>query len=113
MSKSERQKLKLLYLRDYLKENTDEAHPASTQALIAHLAAQGIRAERKSIYDDMEALREYGIEVCRKSGAHGGYYVAARDFSLAELKMLVDAVLSSRFLTPRMSMELSRKLAAL
>lgn len=113
MPKSERQKLKLLYLRDYLRQNTDEEHPASVQELIDHLAGHDIRAERKSIYDDIRSLNEYGVEVLHRRGKNGGYYVSQRDFQLSELKLLVDAVLSSRFLTAKQSMELIRKLAAL
>lgn len=113
MAKSERQKLKLLYLRDYLRQNTDEAHPATVQQLIDFLDSKDIRAERKSIYDDIRSLNEYGTEVLHRRGKNGGYYVSQRDFQLSELKLLVDAVLSSRFLTAKQSMELIRKLASL
>ena len=113
MPKSERQKLKLLYLRDYLCKNTDEAHPAGMQSIIDYLAAQGIPAERKSIYDDIQNLNDYGIQVLYKGGRYGGYYVAQRDFELHELKLLVDAVLSSRFLSSKKSMQLIKKIAAL
>lgn len=113
MPKSERQKLKLLYLRDYLCKNTDEMHPASVQKLIDYLAVQDIQAERKSIYDDIRNLNDYGIEVLHKGGKNGGYYVSQRDFQLHELKLLVDAVLSSRFLSSKQSALLIKKLAAL
>ena len=63
MAKSERQKLKLLYLRDYLRSNTDEQHPASIQVLIDFLAGKDIRAERKSVYDDIHTLNEYGTQI--------------------------------------------------
>lgn len=113
MARSEGQKLKLLYLRDYLRQNTNESHPASAATLIAHLQSKGIRAERKSIYDDIQALEQYGMEIHHRSGAGGGYYVTDRDFELPELKLLVDAVLSSRFLSGQRSAALIRKLAAL
>lgn len=113
MPKSERQKLKLLYLRDFLCRNTDEAHPADIQKIIDYLAAHDIRAERKSIYDDIRNLNDYGITVLHKNGKDGGYYVAQRDFELHELKLLVDAVLSSRFLSAKQSARLIKKLAAL
>lgn len=109
MARSERQKLKLLYLKDYLCQNTDEQHPATAAALAEFLAGKGIRAERKSIYDDIRALENYGLEVRRSRG----FYVAQRDFALSELKLLVDAVLSSRFLTQKQSAALIKKLAAL
>ncbi len=113
MAKSEKQKLKLLYLRDFLRKNTDEKHPAPVQSIIAHLESKGIHAERKSIYDDLRLLEEYGMEIHQKRGKSGGYYVTKRDFALSELKLLVDAVLSSRFLSGKQSMELIGKLAAL
>lgn len=113
MAKSENQKLKLLYLRDFLRQNTDEAHPATVQRLIDYLASKDIRAERKSIYDDIRVLNEYGTEVLYRRGKDGGYYVAQRDFELSELKLLVDAVLSSRFLSSKRSAALIRKIAAL
>lgn len=113
MAKSEGQKLKLLYLRDYLRQNTDEKHPASMQMILDHLALKGIRAERKSIYDDLRLLSDYGMKICRQRGVDGGYYVAQRDFELPEIKLLIDAVLSSKFLTAQKSLSLVRKLAAL
>lgn len=113
MAKSENQKLKLLYLRDFLRQNTDEKHPASVQRLIDFLASKDVRAERKSIYDDIRALNDYGVEVLYRRGTDGGYYVSQRDFELPELKLLVDAVLSSRFLSPKRSAELIKKIAAL
>ena len=113
MAKSERQKLKLLYLRDYLRQNTDEAHPADVQELIDYLASKDIHAERKSIYDDIRTLNDYGTDILYRRGKPSGYYVAQRDFAPAELKLLVDAVLSSKFLTQKQSATLIRKLAAL
>ncbi len=113
MAKSKLQKLKLLYLKDYLRQNTDETHPASIHDLIEFLASKGIRAERKSIYDDMLSLYEYGMDVLYRRAKPSGYYVSERDFELSEIKFLIDAVLSSRFLTPEQSSSLIRKLAML
>ncbi len=113
MPKSTLQKLKLLYLRDYLRQNTDEEHPASISALIEFLASKGIRAERKSIYSDLLFLHEYGMELLYRRKPPSGYYVAERDFELSEIKFLIDAVLSSRFLTPEQSSTLIHKLANL
>ncbi len=113
MAKSEGQKLKLLYLKDYLCQNTDEGHPASIADLLQFLQSKGISAERKGIYDDIATLNEYGIEILYRRGKPQGYYATHRDFALSELKLLVDAVLSSRFLSGRQSAELIRKLAAL
>lgn len=111
MARSSNQKLKLLYLAQFFMEETDETHPLSVQQLIERLAAQDIAAERKSIYDDIEALRQFGMEIL-KSG-RGGYYLAERTFELAELKLLVDLCASSRFLTEKKSRSLIGKLESL
>ena len=100
MARSSGQKLKLLYIVKFLSENTDENHPASTADIIANLEANGIHSERKSIYDDIEKLCDFGYDIVQvQSRLGGGYYMAGREFELAELKLLVDAVQSSRFLT--------------
>ena len=111
MAKSPRQKLKLLYIKDFLQSHSDENHPVSTADIIAHLASWDISAERKSIYDDIETLRLYGMDIIQLKGPGGGYYLASRDFELPELKLLVDAVQSSRFLTTKKSMQLIEKLS--
>lgn len=113
MAKSANQKLKILYLMRYLMQNTDEAHCASTQDIIAELARYEISSERKSIYDDIEALRRYGVDVEYRKSAYGGYYIANRQFQLPELKLLVDAVQSSKFITRKKSSELIAKLESL
>jgi len=113
MAKSEKQKLKLLYLLDYLNQNSDVDHPISTQEIIDHLQALDIRAERKSIYNDIACLQEYGADIELQKGRNGGYYVASRDFELPEIKLLVDAVQSSRFLTTKKSLDLISKLERL
>ena len=114
MPKTQNQKLKLLYLLKILNEKTDENHCLSTQELIDELAAYGIRAERKSIYDDIECLNVFGYDVeYIKAKKGGGYYLAERDFELPELKLLVDAVQSSRFITQKKSKELISKIEKL
>lgn len=111
MAKSENQKLKLLYIAQILKEHTDADHPITTKALIERLEKLDIKAERKSIYSDMECLRQFGMDIeYLASRSEGGYYLASREFELAELKILVDMVQSSRFLTKKKSRELIRKL---
>ena len=112
MARSEGQKLKLLYLKDYLCQNTDEAHPASLRELQEHLEKFGIKAERKGLYSDLAALNLYGLDIQYRRGKEEGYFVRTREFEVSELKFLVDAVLSSRFLSPKHSGELIRKLAA-
>lgn len=114
MAKREGQKLKLLYIIRMLEENTDEQHAMSTAEIMERLAANGIHSERKSIYDDISKLIDFGYDIIQvKSRLGGGYYLASREFELAELKLLVDAVQSSRFITTRKSRELIKKLEKL
>ena len=104
MPRGVNQKMKLLYLLKILSENTDEAHPLSTQELIARLSSYGIPAERKSIYDDIECLNNFGYDIVYvKAHKGGGYYMAGREFELPELKLLADAVQASRFITLKKS----------
>lgn len=114
MAKSAGQKLKLLYIVKLLTETTDENHPVSTADIIAYLEEKGIHSERKSIYDDIEKLCGFGYDIIQvQSRLGGGYYMAGRDFELAELKLLVDAVQASRFITTRKSRALIKKLEQL
>lgn len=111
MAKSERQKLKLLYICKILTEESDETHCISTNELIERLAREDIQAERKSIYSDIRSLQEFGMKIeQRKSRRGGGYYLKNRDFDTAELKLLVDAVAASRFITRDRSRKLIEKL---
>lgn len=112
MPKSANQKLKLLYLLKILEENTDENHVMSMSQLIEALQKNGISAERKSIYDDVASLQLFGIDVECRRGNGGGYYLASRQFELPELKLLVDSVQASKFLTVKKSRELIKKLEA-
>ena len=113
MTKSEKQKLKLLYIIQCLMEKTDEEHAVTTQEIIDYLALQGITAERKSIYTDIDLLIDFGMDIIKKPGRSGGYTLASRQFELAELKLLVDAVQSSKFITTKKSRELIGKLETL
>lgn len=111
MAKGPNQKLKLLYLAKLLAERTDEEHGISMAEILAGLASYGVAAERKSIYDDLENLRSFGMDiVANQSGRNHTYYLASRNFDLAELKMLVDCVQSAKFLTEQKSQELIKKL---
>lgn len=110
MPKSDYQKLTLLYIRDYLEQNSDENHPVNAQTLIDMLADKGISCERKTIYANITALQEYGVDIINQRGKNGGYYIASRIFELPELKLLIDAVQSSRYLTSKKSRELITKL---
>ena len=114
MARQGQQKRKLLVLQDYLLRQSDEQHPLTMQQILDELDRQGIPAERKSIYDDLETLRQHGRDIVTvRSGVQTGYFIANRDFQLPELRLLVDAVQSSRFLTHRKSMELIEKLERL
>lgn len=113
MPKNANQKLKLLQLYHILLQKTDEDHKMSMEDLLAALSRCGIEAERKSIYSDIAALQDYGLDVILQRGPGGGYYVASRQFELPELKLLVDAIQCSRFITEKKSNELIRKLESL
>lgn len=113
MARSDNQKLKLMLLARLLEQQTDEAHPMSAQQLIAALAEHGVKAERKSIYSDIAALQDLGMDICLQNGKNGGYYLASREFELPELKLLVDAVQASKFLSERKTVQLIRKLETL
>lgn len=108
MARSENQKLKLFYLVDILKEETDENHALSMAEIIDKLDAKGVSAERKSLYTDIALLGDYGIYI-EKTPDHR-YYIAERQYELAELKTLVDIIQSSQFLTAKKSRELTKKL---
>ena len=104
MARSANQKLKLLYLMRYLLRNSDENHPVTVRQMGEYLRGQGISAERKSLYDDIEALQQFGLDIIQvKDGNFYGYYVGSRDFELPELKLLVDSVQSSAACMKRIS----------
>lgn len=112
MARKESQKTKMLVLLDILTHESDEQHPLSVPQLLQRLEAHGIIAERKSIYNDIQCLKEemnYDIELVR--GPRGGYYLAAREFELPDLKLLVDAVQSSKFINEDHSRKLIDKLS--
>jgi len=113
MPTSPNQRIKLLYLKRILQERTDDDHTLTIRELLDALAEYGIVAERKSIYSDLESLRQYGLDVEMRKSKTFGYYIASRKFELPELKLLVDAVQSSRFITRKKSNELINKLSSL
>lgn len=113
VAKSSNQKLKIIYIYDYFMKYTDEDHRITVPDIISYLQNLGIKAERKSIYDDIEALRTYGADIIKTQGRSGGYYLASRTFELPELKLLVDSVQSSKFITHKKTDMLIRKLESL
>lgn len=113
MPKDRNQKLKILYVARILMEQSDEEHPVTTDEIIRQLKQHGITAECKSVYSDIEALNRFGLDIICKRGRSGGYYLVSRSFELPELRLLVDAVQSSRFITQKKSAQLAEKLGGL
>ncbi|MCI8490491.1 MAG: WYL domain-containing protein [Lachnospiraceae bacterium] len=114
MAKGSNQKLKIVYLMKILLEKTDETHSITMAEIIESLEAYGVSAERKSIYSDMESLRQYGMDIIGEQQERTYYYhVGNRQFELAELKLLVDSVQSAKFITAKKSRELIKKIEGL
>lgn len=103
------QKQKLLYIMEIFLRETDEEHPITAAQIIEKLEAREIVAERKSIYRDIRALQDYGMDI-EKAPEQNGFYLAERTFELAELKLLVDVVAASKFITEKKSRELVQKI---
>ena len=113
MARSENQKLKLLYIRDILLSETDEDHPITVADIIAKLEKYGVKAERKSIYSDIALLEDYGMDIICDKSKSNNYYVASRDFELAELKLLADTVAASKFISAGKSKQLIKNIEKL
>ena len=111
MPKGTNQKLKLYYLARIMTEETDDEHMITMPEIKSALEAYGVTADRKSLYDDLETLRVLGIDVIgEKVGRNFYYHVGCKQFEIAELKLLVDAIQSSKFITEKKSNELIKKL---
>lgn len=110
MPKQSNQKNKILYLAKILTKYTDEDHGLSMNEIIQHLDNYGIKAERKSIYDDLENLKLFGYDIEKTAGRNTKYYIGERRFELPEMKLLVDAVQSSKFITAKKSHVLIKKI---
>ncbi len=107
-------RLRIFYILDYLKKYSHEEKPVATAELLKMLENYSITCDRKTIYADIAALQEYGEDIVSIPGRSGGYYYASpKSFELPELKLLIDAVLSSRFLTEKKSLNLIEKLCDL
>ena len=108
------QKLRTLRLMEILLERTDDSHMLNASELCTILDQEyGISTDRITIYTEMEILDKFGLNIHQKKGKNPGYYIGARDFELPELKLLVDAVQSSKFITEKKSKELITKLEKL
>ena len=111
MPKGTNQKLKLYYLSRIMTAKTDDEHVLTLEEVQQYLEEYGVTSERRSLYQDMESLRILGIDVIgRRSGRTYTYQVGRKQFEIAELKLLVDAIQSSKFITEKKSNELIRKL---
>lgn len=104
---------RLLALRDFLYKHTDEFHPATTQKLIEEMAKQGYPGNRKTIKDDVDVLCKFGMDIITNVSRGNSFYVATREFEIPELKLLVDAVSSSRFISVAKSEQLIDKLTSM
>lgn len=113
MPKSRNQKLKLLYIKEILEKYSDENNKLSVKDIIDKLSFYGINAERKSIYDDIEYLMYFGVDIIIEKTDCNRYFIGERTFELPELKLLVDSVQSSKFLTVKKSNSLIKKLESL
>lgn len=113
MSSNSNLKLKLLYIMKILIERTDEKHFLTVNDIISELKKYYISSERKSIYSDIELLKSFGIDIICEKGRANKYYIGSREFELPELKLLVDAVQSSKFITYKKSTELIKKIEKL
>lgn len=108
------QKLKILYLAKILLENTDAEHDITLQEIIDKLSANNVTAERKSLYDDIAQLDDFGIRIRKTQyGKTFHYQVVNRDFEIAELNLLADSVASAKFITEKKSNELIKKIERL
>ncbi len=108
------QKLKMLYLEKIFSEETDDLHALTMPEIIEKLAAYGVNADRKTLYQDFDELRDFGIDIVSYKVGHSMYYhLGSRPFELPELKLLVDSVQSAKFMTDKKSNELIRKLEGL
>ena len=114
MAKKENQKLKLLYIQKCFNECTDEEHGLTIAEIAKKLESYGITAERKTLYDDIEELKKFGMDIKdEKIGRNVYYRLVSRTFEMPELKLLVDSVLSAKFITETKSAELIEKLEGL
>ena len=113
MPRSSRQKEKLLYLQRIMLQKTDENHALTVNEIKDLLAANGIQTERKALYDDLQILETFGLDICKTRDTTVRYFVGNRDFEIPELKLLVDAIQSSKFITHKKSLKLIKKLEGL
>ena len=113
MKSENSRKIKLLKLWELLKRETDENHPMDTVEIIEKLSRDGIEVDRKILYNDIEVLNSYGFEILKERGKRNRYYVVDRSFDLPEIRIMMDAVEASAFITEKKTYELTNKISAL
>ncbi|MBQ6906587.1 MAG: WYL domain-containing protein [Clostridia bacterium] len=111
--KGEFSKLKILHLKEILEEESDIEHYLSMEQILEKLEARGIPAERKSVYSDLKALEQFGCDIEHQNGKNGGYCINTRQFEQAEVKLLIDALQASKFITQKKTKTIQEKLASL
>ncbi len=104
------QKIKLFYIIDILKKHSDENHPLTATEICEKLLSNGVTAERKAIYDDINQLVDYGFDIIKTHIPKAGFFLGSREFEIPEIYLLCDAVRAARFITPKKSRELIAKL---
>ncbi len=107
------QKLKLLYILNLLSEKSDENHPVDIEQILLYLRNHGIESERKSVYRDISILKEFGYDILYSKAPQNGYFLTARDFESAEIRLLCDAVQAANFISPKKSEQLTNKILGL
>ena len=112
MARGANQKLKLLYLKQFFEDKTDEDHSAAMSDILKYLKEKGVDAERKSIYSDLDALQDFDFDV-RGDEDSKRYAFVDREFELREIKLISDSIASSKFLSEKMSDALIKKLGTL
>ena len=106
-------KLKLIYLIEIFEKESDDEHKLTMKELIERLEKRGISAERKSVSRDIKLLCEYGYDIISYGDNREGYFLASRNFDVSELRLLMDAVLSAKFISLKQTKNLLKKLKAL
>ena len=109
MAGNKNSKLKLLYLKEIFEKYTDEDNILNSNEIASLLNNHGIECERKSIYKDIEILIEYGMDIIKTTVPKKGYFLASRDFELAEIRLLNDAVQAAQFISKKKTQELIKK----
>lgn len=113
MKENKTRRIRILALYELLHENSDEEHPLSTQELMELLEKQGVPSSKKTIYRDLSALREHGVDILFTRKPKNGFFLASRCFEPPEVRLLMDAVQAAPFLTKRKTKVLMQKLSGL